>query len=150
MTVIQYILSSIAITFFSMVIGIGINELIKSKEFYKSFSNWIFIKNDLVYRLIGIKYMKWLVYKTFWKNVNTKLIIDKRPSLIELNLLKQEMIYAEISHLVGFIFTLIISTISIIYEKIEFGIILIATNVIFNLYPALLQQKNKNRINKLI
>jgi len=133
-----------------MVIGIGINELIKSKEFYKSFSNWIFIKNDLVYRLIGIKYMKWLVYKTFWKNVNTKLIIDKRPSLIELNLLKQEMIYAEISHLVGFIFTLIISTISIIYEKIEFGIILIATNVIFNLYPALLQQKNKNRINKLI
>lgn len=133
-----------------MVIGFGINELIKNKEYYDSISDMIFIKYDIIYKIIGIKYIKWLVYKTFWNNFNPKLRIDKRPYLSELKLLKQEMIYAEISHLIGFIFTLIISLIGFYYIKIEFGVILISTNTFFNLYPILLQQLNKNRIDKLI
>lgn len=133
-----------------MIIGIGINELIKKREFYKSISDLIFIKNDSIYKLIGIKYIKWLVYKTFWKNVNTKLIMKKRPSLVELNLLKQEMIYAEISHLIAFIFTSLISVIILMYEQFEFGALLTTTNIFFNLYPSLLQQKNKERVNRLI
>ncbi len=150
MLLLQQLLSSISITFFSMVIGVAINELIKKKEFYKSISNLTFIKNDLIYKLIGVKYMKWLVYKTFWRNVNTKLIVKKRPSLIELDLLKQEMIYAEISHLIAFVFTLLISLIILIFGTFEFGALLMSVNIFFNLYPALLQQKNKERVNRLI
>ena len=133
-----------------MGIGAGINELIKKKEFYKNISTLTFIKKDSTYKFIGIKYMKWLVYKTFWKNVNTKLILKKRPSFVELNLLKQEMIYAEISHLLAFILTLLISVIILMYEQFEFGVLLTTTNVFFNLYPSLLQQKNKERVNRLI
>jgi len=133
-----------------MLFGMGVNELIKKKEFYESISNLEFIKNEIIYKFIGIKYIKWLVYKTFWKNFNTKLKIKSKPNLNELSLLKREMTYAEISHLVGFLFVLIISLILLIKKEIEFGIILIISNVIFNLYPSLLQQKNKKRIDKLI
>ena len=68
----------------------------------------------------------------------------------ELSILKREMTYAGISHLIGFLFVLMISLILIIKKDTEFGIILIISNVIFNLYPSLLQQKNKKRIDKLI
>jgi len=60
------------------------------------------------------------------------------------------MTSAEISHLIGFLFILIVSLILLIKKEMEFGIILIISNVIFNLYPSLLQQKNKKRIDELI
>lgn len=133
-----------------MYLGIKINAFIKKKAFYQKISNFEFINSEFIYKIIGIKYIKWLVYKTFWKNFNPKLTITAKPSLSELHLLKQEMTYAEISHLIGFLFVLFISIVLFIRKETEFGAILIITNVIFNLYPSLLQQKNKKRIVKLI
>lgn len=133
-----------------MVIGIAINELIKKRKFYKNISNIELIKSRLVYQIIGISIIKWLVTKTFWRKINPKLILKKKIGLTELRNLSTEMTYAEISHLIGFILVILFSVTSIIYAEIEFGIILMITNVIFNLYPALLQQKNKRKINDII
>jgi len=132
-----------------MGIGMGINELLKKKSYYGKISHFEFVRNKLIYKIIGINRVKWLFYKTYWKNFNPKLRL-KSKKLNHLVFLKQEMIYAEISHLIGFILVLFTVIIILIYKLNEFAIILFTCNIFFNLYPLLLQQKNKKRIDLLI
>lgn len=133
-----------------MVLGAGINEVIKKRSFYCKIANLQFIKNDFIYKLIGIKYIKWLVYKTFWKNFNPHIKIESRPNLAALKFLKSKMTDAEISHLIAFILVLLTALVFFSIGKNQFGIFLLILNIAFNLYPALLQQKNKQRINVLL
>jgi len=60
------------------------------------------------------------------------------------------MVYAEIGHIIGFIFILIIIGLQIGHKAYTFALILFIFNVIFNLYPSLLQQKNKKRIDNIL
>lgn len=145
-----YFLLAISITFTSMVLGVAINAFLRKKEFYKNISNLNFIKGDLIYQIMGVNLFRWLVSKTFWKYINPHFIIKKRPDLAKLIFIRNEMSNAEISHLAGFIIVTFVSGIIFITNKLEFGIMLMLFNILFNLYPALLQQKNKGRISNLI
>ncbi|EPR71182.1 hypothetical protein ADIWIN_3227 [Winogradskyella psychrotolerans RS-3] len=60
------------------------------------------------------------------------------------------MVYAEIGHLIGFIFILIVIVIKLWNGLFLSAFILFLFNIIFNLYPILLQQQNKNRIDHIL
>lgn len=133
-----------------MILGAGCNELIKNTSLYPKLSKLQFIKNDFVYKFIGIKIIKWLVYKTFWKNFNNHIKLEGRPNLERLHSLKKNMIDAEISHLIAFIAVLLISGVFFVIGKNQLGVFLLIFNILFNLYPSLLQQQNKQRIDRLV
>ncbi len=143
-------LYSTSITFSSMLLGIAINGFLKKKAFYKNLSNFHFIKDDLFYKILGINMIRWLVSKTYWKYANPHFIIKKRPGVAELLAMRSEMTNAEISHLAGFVIVGVVSVFLLINQKLEFSIILTIMNILFNLYPALLQQKNKSRISQFL
>jgi hypothetical protein len=60
------------------------------------------------------------------------------------------MTYSEISHLIAFIFILGIIIMKLWKGQFIYAIILLDFNIVFNLYPSLLQQHNKKRIDKLL
>lgn len=133
-----------------MILGFLVNERIKGKGFYHRLTHLEFIKSDQINQWIGVGVMKFLVSKTFWGKFNTKLKIERKPTLQELIFLKEEMTNAEISHLIGFLAVLLVSIGLTVTKNYEFGFVLLIINIIFNLYPSLLQQQNKRRINQVL
>lgn len=60
------------------------------------------------------------------------------------------MTLAEVSHLIGFISMVVVAVYMSFSKGIVFGISIMIANILMNLYPSLLQQENKRRIDRLI
>ena len=54
------------------------------------------------------------------------------------------------SHLIEFGFVSIFAIIKLVYAAYLFALIIMIANTLMNLYPSLLQQENKRRIDRLI
>jgi hypothetical protein len=125
-----------SISVVSWMIGIIFNGIFGKTEFYKKFSNLNFVKSKSLNQNIGMEYFKWIVKNTFFKFFNQKI--------------KIEMTLAEISHLVGFIFVSIFAIYFSLKVSLTYGLTIMIPNTFLNLYPSLLQQENKRKIDKLI
>ncbi|WP_291865132.1 hypothetical protein [Maribacter sp.] len=117
-------------------------------EYYKKLSNLNFIESKTLNKNIGLKYFKWIVSNTFFKFFNQKIKLkNKKTKLTEI---RREMTIAEISHLIGFIFVTFIAVYKSLSHHYLFGLTIMIVNILMNLYPSLLQQENKRRIDPLI
>ncbi|WP_255457739.1 hypothetical protein [Flavobacterium sp. MK4S-17] len=151
MPLIFYIAASISIVFATAVFGLLLNNALNRKAFYKKFKNMNFLKSENANRYIGVILMKRIIIHSFWKNLNPALRLNSAEGKGNIIRLYDEMTNAEISHLIGFLLTLIIILISY-WADFHSGIIvpLMVANIIFHLYPALLQQYNKRRIKRFL
>ncbi|WP_306293780.1 hypothetical protein [Winogradskyella forsetii] len=138
----------ISMSFISWIVGMIINSILMKTAYYKKLSNLNFIKSKSLNKNIGIKYFKWIVKNTFFKFFNQKIKLENRNT--DLTVIRNEMTFSEISHLIGFIFVTIFAIYKSIGVGILFGLIMMIPNVLMNLYPSLLQQENKRRIDKMM
>jgi hypothetical protein len=129
-----------------------IHAVLKKTEFYnKRLSNLDFVENEKLNKYIGVDVIKWIVKNTPFKYFNQTIKIKGRIEKTGLIKLRQDMTSSEISHLIGFAFVLIVALLIFLKTKFFLGIVIILTvNILMNLYPSLLQQQNKRRIDKLI
>lgn len=129
----------------------SINAVLRKTEFYnKNLSSLNFIKSENLNKIIGIGIFKWIVKNTFFKYLNQKLKLKKKIEKTDLNKLRNEMAISEIDHLIGFFFVTIFVFVKFFNFNYLFGLIMMTVNILMNLYPSLLQQENKRRIDKLI
>lgn len=144
----KYITFGIAISLISWTVGMIINGMLVKTEYYQKLSNLNFIESKTLNKNIGIEYFKWIVKNTFFKffNQNIKLK-DRKTDLVEI---RKEMTLAEISHLIAFIFVTFFAIYKGFSDNFLFGLVIMLVNILMNLYPSLLQQENKRRIDKLI
>ncbi|GGI25728.1 hypothetical protein GCM10008119_19120 [Pedobacter mendelii] len=146
----RYIILSISLTFISWIIGMVVNAFLKETAFYqKHLTNINFIKNSKLNKLIGIGIIKWIVKNTFFKFFNPNLKMKRKIELTELEHLRKEMTFAEINHLIAFIAAAIFAIVKVFNGYFLLALILMVVNILMNLYPSLLQQENKRRIDKL-
>ncbi len=145
---IKYVTFGISISIISWIVGLIINSVLVKTEYYKKISNLNFIASETLNKIIGIEYFKWIVKNTFFKFFNQK--IKLKDNKTELTEIRKEMTIAEIGHLIGFIFVTVFAIYKSFSHNFSFGLIIMIVNVLMNLYPALLQQENKRRIDKLI
>ena len=145
-----YFLNSIAFTFVSWTIGLILNNLIKNTSFYLKLSSFNFIKHEQTNKLIGLNAINWIIKNSFFKHFNTKIKFTTRPSVSQLKAIRNEMTYAEIGHFIAFIFILGIIILKLLNGQITYAVVLFGFNIIFNLYPSLLQQQNKKRIDRIL
>lgn len=146
----HFIVFSISISFISWMFGMIVNALIKDSDYYYKLSHLNFLKNDKYNKVIGLDLLTWVVKNTFFKFFNQSLTLDNAARGPELENLYKEMTIAEISHLIGFIFVLFFAVYKGITHNYLFGLTILVVNILMNLYPSLLQQKNKRRISRLI
>ncbi len=125
-----------------------INSVLVKTKYYKKISNLNFIKSKSLNRHIGIDYFKWIVKNSFFKFFNQKIKLNNNKS--DLTEIRKEMTMAEISHLIGFLFVTCFALYKSITHNFLFGLIIMIVNIFMNLYPTLLQQENKRRIDLIL
>ncbi len=124
--------------------------LVKTELYRTNLSNLNFIKSRFINKAIGVTLIKWVVKNTFFKYFNPKLSIKNQPKLSELDNLRKEMTIAEVSHLIAFFAVIIFAVVTFFKGKHLLALVMTIINILMNLYPSLLQQENKRRIDKLI
>ena len=145
----HYIEFSISITFISWFVGMIFGAILKKTKLINDLSFLNFIKSKDINKKIGIGIFKWIVTHTFLRFFNPMKLKNK-IEINDLYKLRNEMTFAEINHLIGFIFVIIFSIVKLINGEFLFALIFMIVNMLMNLYPSLLQQENKRRIDRLI
>lgn len=125
-----------------------LNSLLMKTEYYEKLSNLNFIESKTWNERIGIKYFKWIVKNTFFKFFNQSIKVESKKT--DLNDIRNAMTVSEISHLIGFAFVVIVVLYQSVNVSIVFGVTMMIPNILLNLYPSLLQQENKRRIDRVI
>ncbi len=147
----KYITFSISISIISWLVGMLLNAFLKKSIFYTShLSNLNFVTTESVNRLLGLYAFKWGVKNSFFKFLNQKLKLDRKPQQADLLKLRAEMTSAEIDHLIGFVFVSIFVLRKLFMQNYLLALTLMLFNVLLNLYPSLLQQENKRRIDAFL
>lgn len=145
---IKYITFGISISFISWIVGMIFNSILLKTKYYEKISNLNFIESKALNKSIGIEYFKWIVKNTFFKFFNQSITLKNRK--VALSEIRKEMTIAEISHLIGFVFVIFFAVYKGFSHNFLFGFIIMIVNILMNLYPSLLQQENKRRLDKLI
>lgn len=147
----KYIKFSVSISVISWIVGMIINAFLKKTEFYtKHLSNLNFIKSKFLNNIIGIFVFKWIVKNTPFKFFNQKLTVKKKIEKSDLISLRNDMTASEIDHLIGFAFVTVFAIVKFVDFNFLFGLMIMLANIMLNLYPSLLQQENKRRIDRLL
>lgn len=144
----NYIIFGISVSVVSWMVGIIFNGFLAKSKYYERLSNMNFIESKALNKYIGIDYFKWIVKNTFFKFFNQKIKLGNGKA--DLAEIRKEMTLAETSHLIGFVFVMVIAICWTVIHSFLFGLIIMIINVLMNLYPSLLQQENKRRIDQLI
>jgi len=146
---IKYLTFSFAICVISWIVGMVINAVLIKTALYKNkLTKLNFITNENLNRYIGIDLFKWIIIHSFFRYFNPKLSVKKKIRPSELPDLRNEMTMAEINHLIAFFFVNIFVLIKLIEGYHLFVLVILLVNIMMNLYPTLLQQQNKRRIDK--
>ena len=149
--IIKYFTFSISIVFISFIVGMIITALLRKSIFYNErLSHLNFIKNEITNKFIGVGIVKWIVKNTFCKFLNDKIKCDRKMNISEMKRIRNEMTKSEVDHLFAFIFVLIFIFIILFKQKYLLALVMLFVNTVMNLYPSLLQQQNKRRIDKII
>jgi len=138
----------ISMSFISWIVGMLLNAILMKTAYYDNLSNLNFIRSKNLNKKIGLKPFKWVVKNTFFKFFNQKIKVENQND--DLTEIRKEMTFSEISHLIGFTFVTIFAFFKIFSVGLIFGLTMMIPNTLMNLYPSLLQQENKRRIDILI
>jgi Glycosyl-4,4'-diaponeurosporenoate acyltransferase len=142
------IVFGISMSFISWMVGMILNSFLVKTKYYDNLSNLNFVTNKALQGGLGIKYFRWIVKNSLFKFFNQKIRLEnKSDDLVEL---RKEMTIAEVSHLIGFAFVAVFAIYKCFTVGIVFGLTIMIPNIFMNLYPSLLQQENKRRIDGLL
>jgi len=143
----EYLKFGISISFISWLVGLIGNRMLMKTTYYNKLSNFNFIESSTVNGYLGIGCLRWIVKNTPFKFFNQKIKLKNgKADLLEI---RKEMTIAEIGHLIGFVFVAAFAMYKGVVYNSPFGLTIMAINVLMNLYPSLLQQENKRRIDRL-
>lgn len=132
----------------SWMVGIIGNALLLKTNSYEKLSHLNFIPSKTVNKALGIEQFKWVVKNSFFRFLNQAIRVEGKQT--DLAAIRHQMTLAEVSHLIGFVFVAAAAIYQSFNISLVFGLTMMIPNVAQNLYPSLLQQENKRRIDQLL
>lgn len=132
----------------SWMVGIIGNALLLKTKSYKKLSHLNFIPSKAMNKALGIEQFKRLVKNSFFRFLNQAIRVEGKQT--DLAAIRHQMTLAEVSHLIGFAFVGIAAVYQSFAISLIFGVTMMLPNLVLNLYPSLLQQENKRRIDLLL
>lgn len=143
---------SLSVSIYSGLPGLWIAEILRKQNasFFYFVKNFELTSNAVFYKHLRIDFFVYCIKKTFFRHCNTKIKISKKPDINEIDKLLNEITISELCHFFGFLFVGIsqIAALFLGLYIIFFSAFLF--NTIFNIYPVLLQERNKLRLRDLI
>ena len=148
---IRYFTFSLSIAFISWIVGMIITALLSKTNFYQQrLSSLNFLSNEKLNTVLGMQPFKWIILHSFFKYFNPKLSLSKKIKASELEMYREEMMKAELNHLFAFLFVVPFILFRLYQGLYWFALVMLFVNLIMNLYPTLLQQQNKRRIDRYL
>ena len=138
----------LSMSIISWMVGMIGNSLLLKTSYYEKLSYLNFIRKRSTNKAIGIDQFRWLVKNTFFRFLNQAIKVEGKQT--DLKSIRHQMTLAEVSHLIGFIFVTLAAGYQVLNVSLVFGLTMMIPNVILNLYPTLLQQENKRRIDLML
>lgn len=143
---------SVLIPIYSGLPGLWIAEIIRKKNssFFYSVKNFELTKNIGFYKFLGLDFFTYIVKNTFFRHCNTKIKITKKPTIDEADKLLNEITISELCHFFGLVFVLLFQITVLILGLYDMLFTSLLFNTIFNIYPILLQERNKLRLRNFL
>ena len=143
---------SLLIAIYSGLPGLWIAIIIRKKNwsFFYRVKNFEITKNAGFYKLLGLDFFTYCVKNTFFRHCNTKIKITKKPDINEVDNLLNEITISELCHIFGFLIVLLFQITVLILSLYDMFFSSIVFNTIFNVYPILLQERNKLRLRNFL
>ncbi|WP_139237169.1 glycosyl-4,4'-diaponeurosporenoate acyltransferase CrtO family protein [Pontibacter akesuensis] len=134
----------------SWLLGLLMADFLRRRQYY-GIANFRIIGSNTRYSFIGIGAFKWIVTKTFYRHLNQNIKLSATPTLDECTEVRKAMTHSEWLHRIAFWLVVTIGIpITLVQGLYRQVVPLLLLNVILNLYPVLLQQYNKRRLDKVI
>lgn len=99
-------------------------------------------ENDLFFNVLGVPAFRYILVNSFFKRLNNRVYLKGRRKGY-LKVFLEETKQSETSHLISFLFTLIVQYFYFINHEWFHLITLSVFSILFNVYPILLQRKNR-------
>ncbi len=101
-----------------------------------------------IYKLLGIKYFKWFLLKIFWgkKENKAKYFNGSKSGLEQFDFQTRQ---SEFGHLGAVIIVTVVSILLFYKSHFTLAIITLTINLIFNLYPIILQRMHRLQIERI-
>lgn len=146
----QLLNNPIAVMFLSFIIGVIADLVLRRMPFYGLISARYLFADSKTYENVGVERFQKFLLATPLRMFNTNIKLPKKRDLQLLKDIRKHIATAEVSHWVGFA----VMGVSTVYAWTIYGpkvgIAFVFFNTVGNLYPCLLQQYNKKRLNQLI
>lgn len=144
----QALVFGTSISVVSWMVGIiGMSWLARS-PWYQRLQHLSFVPGSTANRFLGIWLFRRVVRDTPFRFFNPA--VKLREGRADLRRIRDAMTHAEVSHLIGFAFVVIVAVYMGFAVGWVFAALMMLPNVVLNLYPTLLQQANKRRIDRLL
>lgn len=105
------------------------------------------IETELWFNILGVQVFRWVLVNSFFRKLNKRVYL-KGKNKSYLKIFIEETKQSETSHLFSFIATLIVQGFFIYQKQIDDFLFLTIFSILFNIYPMLLQRKNRFSIQK--
>ena len=125
-----------------------LSPLLRMTPYYDRLSSLDLVRHGALIPRVGMRQFKWVVTNTPFKFFNPAIRVAGTGT--DLALIRDEMTKAEVNHLIGFALVTLAAIVMGIAVGPVFGMAMMVGNVLLNLYPSLLQQENKRRIDRVI
>ncbi len=125
-----------------MLVGFFFFQAFKYIRFPYSFYEKRRIETDLWFNLLGVQIFRLVLINSFFKRLNTRVYLKGRGKAYH-KVFIEETKRSETSHMVSFFTTFIAQLIFLYLECFDDFIVLTIFSVVFNIYPMLLQRKNR-------
>lgn len=138
----------LSLSIVSWMVGIVGGALLQKTRHFEKLSHLNFIPSKAVNKALGIEQFKWIVKNSFFRFLNQSIRVGCKK--MDLTAVRSQMTIAEINHLIGFLFVATAALYQSFNVGTVFGLSMMIPNAVLNLYPSLLQQENKRRIDQLL
>ena len=140
----------ILVTFLSFVVGVFADPILRRVTDYESLSTRYLFADAETYELFCVLWFRWFLQVTPLGRFNRDIHFTGKRDLATLKTIRDHMATAEMSHWVGFMSMLAMTFVAWWHRGTIVGLSYVAFNLLGNVYPCLLQQYNKRRLDRLI
>jgi len=125
-----------------MLVGFFFFQAFKYIRFPSSFYEKRKIETELWFKLLGVQIFRIVLINSFFKKLNTRVYLKGRGKAYY-KIFIEETKQSETSHMFSFLATFILQVIFFYHECFNDFIVLSTFSIVFNIYPILLQRKNR-------
>lgn len=138
------------ILFLSFLVGMLVDAILRRTANYAWLSSRYLFAKSTSYERLGVLWFRWFLLITPLRYFNTQICFTEKRDLKTLRVIRDNMACTEVSHWSGAVAMLGVTCIVWWHRGLATGLWFLLVNLVGNVYPSLLQQYNKRRLERVI